>query len=444
MPKTAPTQEKRYLEAFEAFRGAGAARDPMWARHLRRKAIDSFRDLGFPIARRGNEEWKYTDVGPIARAPFQTPVTPARVEAGDLEPFTLGRPDWSRLVFVYGSYAEGLSSVSTQPHGVRVLDIAEAMATSPDLVEQHMARYADYGPNAFIALNTAFLHHGAFLHIPRGTLMEEPVHLLFLSTSQEEAVSYPRVMVLCGDESRATIIESYCGLSGGRYFTNAVTEMVVGAGARVDYYRLQRQSEDAFHVTNTQVTLGRDSNLLSVNIDLGGGVTRNNLNVLMGDEGGSCVLNGLYLVNGSQHVDNQVIVDHAMPYTTSRELYKGVLDGRSRSVFHGSIIVREGARKVDAHQLDKNLLLSDQAEADTKPTFWIYCDDVKCGHGAACGQIDETALFYLRSRGIGERAARGMLTRAFVSEVVESIGNEQVRSQVDALVQDRLQEWLGE
>ncbi|MBF8267829.1 MAG: Iron-regulated transporter permease protein SufD [Dehalococcoidia bacterium] len=446
MPKPASTltQEKRYLAAFASFERNGSAQDPAWAHRLRRAAIARFQSLGFPTARRGNEEWKYTDVGPIARAPFQTPVTPAGVEAGALERFALGKHGWSRLVFVDGAYAEELSSLSTLPPGVRVSNLAEVMAASPDLVEPHLARHADYESNAFTALNTAFLHDGALVHIPDGITVEEPIHLLFLSTSRQETASHPRVLILSGRGSRATIIESYGGPSRGRYFTNAVTEVVVGAGARVEHYNIQQQSEEAFHITTTQVTLGRDSAFSSVNIDLGGSVTRNNLNVLMGEEGCSCTLNGLYLVGGSQHVDNQVIVDHAKPYTTSRELYKGVLNGRSRSVFHGSIVVRKGARKVNANQVDKNLLLSDQAEADTKPAFWIYCDDVKCGHGAACGQIDETALFYLRSRGIGERAARSLLTRAFVSEVIDSIENEPVRAHVDTLVQAKLQEWLGE
>ena len=446
MAKATSEQEKRYLAAFDSFERNGSAQDPQWAHQLRRAAIAEFRELGFPTARRGNEEWKYTDVGPIAKTPFQTlvPSAPAKVEAAALERFTFDEPGWSRLVFVDGAYAQGLSSLSSLPDGVRVLNLAEAMASYPDLVEPHLARHADYGSNGFTALNTAFVHDGALVHVPDGTLLDEPVHLLFLSTSgEEEGVSHPRVLIVAGKDSRATIVESYGGLSRGRYFTNAVTEVLVGAGAKVDYYKVQRQSDRAFHITTTRVALERDSRFSSVNIDLGGGVSRNNLDVLMGDEGCSCVLNGLYLVTGSQHVDNQVIVDHAKPYTTSRELYKGILDGKSRSVFHGSIVVREGAVKVNANQVDKNLLLSDQAEADTKPAFWIYCDDVKCGHGAACGQIDEAALFYMRSRGIDERAARGMLTRAFVSEVIDSIENEAVRAHVDELVQAELQEWLG-
>ncbi|MCZ6891291.1 MAG: Fe-S cluster assembly protein SufD, partial [Chloroflexi bacterium] len=298
--------------------------------------------------------------------------------------------------------------------------------------------------NAFVALNTAFIHHGAFVHIPDGIRVEEPILLLFLSTAKDEdTVSHPRVLIVTGRESEATLIESYGSLADARHFVNAVAEVVVGQNSTLRYYTIQRQGEQAFHVTNTQAVLDRDASLSSVNIDLGGGLVRHNLNVLMGAEGASCILNGLYMTTRSQHVDNQVVIDHAKGHTTARELYKGILDGKSRTVFHGSIIVREGARKVDADQSDKNLLLSDQAEADTKPAFWIYCDDVKCTHGASCGQIDEEALFYMRSRGIGDREARSLLVRGFVSEIVDSIEYEPYRKHVDGLVQSTLREWLG-
>ena len=295
-----------------------------------------------------------------------------------------------------------------------------------------------------VALNTAFVHHGAFVHIPDGATVEEPIHLLFVSTAREEdTVTHPRVLIITGRDSSATVIESYGCLSDTRYFTNAVTELSLGQGSALRYYKVQRQSEQAFHITNTQAVLSQDSHLSSVNLDLGGGLVRNNLSALMEAQGAGCMLNGLYLVTRSQHVDNQVVVDHAKGYTTTRELYKGILDGKSRSVFHGSIIVREGAAKVDADQSDKNLLLSDQAEADTKPAFWIYCDDVICRHGAACGQIDEDALFYLRTRGLSEEAARRFLVRAFVSEVIDSIQCKPYRDHVDSLVQSTLRQWLG-
>jgi Fe-S cluster assembly protein SufD len=444
MEQRPATQEQAYLTALESFEKNGYANDPSWAHELRKVAMSKFQSLGFPTSRRGNEEWKYTDIGPIAKTTFRSLDSNAlpQVDAADVDRISLGEPGWSQLVFVNGGYSEELSSVSSLPAGVMVVNLVEAMRSTPDLVQAHLSLHAGYEANAFTALNTAFVHEGAFVHIPEGIQVDEPIRLLFLSMSQEETVTQSRVLIVAGKNSKAAIIESYAGISDGRYFSNAVTEIVVGDGSTVEYYKIQQQSEKAFHITTTEVALGKDSHFSSINIDLGGKLTRNDLNVLTEGEGSSSMLNGLYLVNGTQHVDNQVIIDHAKPYTTSRELYKGILDGKSRSVFHGSIIVREGAVKVNANQVDKNLLLSDQAEADTKPAFWVYCDDVKCGHGAACGQMDEAALFYMRSRGIDEEKARGLLTRAFVSEIIESISNESLRGQVDVLVQTKLQEWL--
>ena len=444
MAQRPPTQESIYLETFQALQRDGHAHDPAWVQLLRNEAISRFNDLGFPITRRGNEEWKYTNVGPLARVPFRPAAAEVKLQKADLRRLNLGESAKHQLVFVDGSYVEELSSVEELPAGVRVANLTEAMVTSPALLQEHLAHHASGETNAFVALNTAFVHHGAFVHIPDGVRVEEPVLLLFLSTAKDEdTVSHPRVLIITGGESEATLLESYISLADARHLVNAVAEVVVGQSSTLRYYTMQRQSEQAFHITNTQAVLGRDASFSSVNIDLGGGLVRHNLNVLMGAEGASCSLNGLYMTTRSQHVDNQVIIDHAKGHTTARELYKGILDGKSRTVFHGSIIVREGARKVDADQSDKNLLLSDQAEADTKPAFWIYCDDVKCTHGASCGQIDEEALFYMRSRGIGDREARSLLVRGFVSEIVDSIEYEPYRSHVDGLVQSTLREWLG-
>ena len=447
MTQRTATQEEAYLAASASFESNGASRDPAWARELRRDALDTFRSLGFPTARRGNEEWKYTDVSPIARVPvrFGESGTSPQVDAEAVARVSLGGASWPQLVFVNGRYSPALSNVDALPSGVTAVSLAEAMQSLPDLARPHLARHAVYGDNAFTALNTAFLHDGAFVHVGRGVRLDDPIRLLFIATDDgEETVSHPRALIVAGEESSASLLETYASLSAGQGFTNAVTEIVVGAAARLDYYKVQRQGHEAFHVTNTHVALERDSRFSSVNVDAGGRLTRNNLNLVTLEQDCSCSLTGFYMVTGRQHVDNQVIIDHAKPYTTSRELYKGILDGRSRSVFHGSIIVREGAVKVNANQVDKNLLLSDEAEADTKPAFWIYCDDVKCGHGAACGQMDPMALFYLRSRGIDERTARGLLTRAFLSEVIEGIANETLRTQMDALASDTLREWLGE
>ncbi|MEK7778197.1 MAG: Fe-S cluster assembly protein SufD [Chloroflexota bacterium] len=438
------TQEERYLAAFHSFQKNGADRDPGWVYQLREAAIARFNVLGFPVARRGNEEWKYTDIRPIATTHFQPATGPAQLTLPppELARLTFGHPEWSRIVFVDGVHSQQLSALAALPKGVTVLSLAQALVTHGDMVKQHMARYAPYESDAFTALNTAFVHDGAFVQVADGAVVEEPVHLLFLTTGRrQDTVAYPRVLILTGKNSKATVIESYAALDEGRSFTNTVTEVRMGPGSVLNYYKVQRQSQRAFHVSNTNVFNSTGASFNSVNLDLGGGLVRNNLNVLMGEEGCSCVLNGLYLLNGTQHVDNQVIIDHTSSYTTASELYKGILDGKSHSVFHGSIIVRKGIQKVNANQVDKNLLLSDQAEADTKPAFWIYSDDVKCGHGAACGQMDESALFYLKSRGMDDNLARRVLTRAFATQVIDSIENGAFRAAVDQIVQDKLLNW---
>ena len=436
------TDVKPYLAAYETSRRNGAAQEPLWLRAHREAAIVRFSDLGFPTARRGNEEWKYTNVAPIARTSFESPpmsVAPD-LRATDVEPFTIYGLHGPRLVFLDGCYVPELSTPSERSQDVSVISLGQALTAKPDLVEKSLAHYAGYQDDAFTALNTALHHDGAVVHLPGGYQQEEPIQLLFLSgTAGAPVASHPRVLVLAEDESSATVIESYAGLSEGQYLTNAITEIRVGPGALLRHYRVQRQSLNAFHIATTHVEQDRDSTFFSVTMDVGGMLARSSLNVRMGGQGSSCHLNGLYLTAGNQHVDNQVMLDHASPYTSSREMYKGVLDGSSRAVFHGSILVRPGAQKVDAQQTDKNLLLSHQAEVDTKPALWIYADDVKCGHGAASGTMDEEALFYLRSRGLDESAARRLLVRGFVGEVISAIEGELFRAYAEELAMGRLQ-----
>lgn len=445
MAQRSPTQESVYRDAFDGLFSGAQATSTIWLQKLRDDAILRFSNLGFPIERRGNEEWKYTNVGPLARIPFRPP--PAHVPAKSMEmnPHGLAKSEKHRLVFLDGHYVEKLSSVSALPEGVQVVNFTEATAKAPELLQEHLAQYASVRTDAFVALNTAFIDHGALVHIADGIQVKEPILLSFISTAKDEdTVTHPRILIVTGKETEATLLENYETLGDSRYFVNAVTEVIVGQNSNLRHYTMQQQSERAFHITNTQAILSRDASFSSVNIDLGGGLVRHNLNVLMQAEGANCNLHGLYMTTRSQHVDNQVVIDHAKGHTTTRELYKGILDGQSRTVFHGSIIVREGARKVDADQADKNLLLSDQAEADTKPAFWVYCDDVKCTHGASCGQIDEEALFYMQSRGISEYAARRFLVKGFVADIIDAIEYEPYRKHVDRLVQSTLQEWLGD
>ncbi len=436
------TSLENYITAFDSLE-KDCSPTHSWVQELRKSAFAKFNELGFPTARRGNEEWKYTDIRPLARHAFQPATHSNSVDPAQLRPYNPGNDRWHLAVFVDGKFNPQLSSLGSLPSGVRIESIASVISGPGSMAEQHVARHAAYEDNAFVALNTAFLQDGAFIHLDNGAMLEEPIHLLFITTSHDEEIDvYPRVLVLTGRDASASIVESHVGLSNGIYLSNAVTEIVLGAGASLRYYKMQRHSDKAYHISNTEAVLARDSYFSSVNIDLGGGLVRNNLNARMTEEGASTVLNGLYMATGTQHVDNQVIIEHIKGNTTANELYKGILDGKSRSVFHGSIIVREDAKGVNAYQVDKNLLLSKEAEAYTKPAFWVYTDDVRCGHGAACGQIDDDAMFYLRSRGMDETTARNFVIHGFVAEVIDSINQDQLRDHVSGLVHSKLEDWL--
>jgi Fe-S cluster assembly protein SufD len=405
-----------------------------WLQSIRQAAIERFGELGFPTTE--NEDWRFTNVAPIATIPFQT----ARYQyteaiAEKLRRSPLFDLDCSRLVFVNGVHSPELSAVGTLPPGVRADSFAAALGDQAPGLEAHLARYANAKDDAFVALNTAFIRDGAFVEVPKGLVLEKPIYLLFVTTTAgQPAVSHPRNLVIVGRESQATVIEAHVGLGEGTYFSNAVTEIEAGESAIVDYYKLQQEREQAFHIATLQVHQERSSNVTTNSISLGGALVRQEANAVLDGEGAECTLNGLYLVAGKQHVDNYTTIDHAKPHCNSRELYKGVLDGKSGAVFHGRIIVRKDAQKTDAKQSNKNLLLSDDAVINTKPQLEIYADDVKCTHGATVGQIDQEAIFYMRSRGIALAEARSLLTYAFTNDVVSRIKYEPLRARLtDAL-----------
>ena len=436
-------QTKRYVDAQLGLESNGYAQDPEWVRSLRASALSRFQELGFPTGRRGNEEWKYTDVGPIARLPFEPTIQEANGHAfsvEELESFAPGEPEWHRIAFVDGRFREDLSSIDRLPAAVRVMSLPQAITDGEQGVEDNLGRLAEFESDGFSALNTAFVREGVYVHLGDRADVENPIHIVYLLTAgAHEAVAYPRVLIVAGSDARATVVETYAAAEQEiQSLSNGVTEIVVGPGASIDRYTMQLQSERTFGIATAHAEVHENARFNSVYTDIGGALVRNNLSVDMIGEGGYCTLNGSYLVTRNQHIDNQVIIDHKVGHTGARELYKGILDGKSRSVFHGSIIVREGAAKVDALQEDKNLLLSDEAEADTKPAFWIYCDDVRCGHGAACGAVDQDAIFYLRSRGLDEATARQLLVRGFVAEIVDTISHQGVRSHVDRLVNQKL------
>ena len=330
----------------------------------------------------------------------------------------------SQLVFVNGVLREDLSSLRDLSGGVVAMDLSLALVDEKhhDVIRQHLARGVDYSINGFVALNTAMIGSGAFVRISKDVELEQPLSLLFLSDATGgEIAAFPRVLIIAEENSKATIIESYAAAVEGVTFTNAVVEIDLKDGARLEHYKVQRESAAAFHVAATDANLGPNSTYDSTTINFGAQLSRHDIGVKMAHEGAECWVDGLYVVSSGQHTDTHSVIDHQQPHCTSHQLYKGILDGKSRAVFNGKIFVRHGAQKTDAMQTNKNLLLSKEARVDTKPQLEILADDVKCAHGAAVGQIDEDELFYLETRGIHTELARNLLTYGFAEEVIGKI-----------------------
>jgi Fe-S cluster assembly protein SufD len=421
-----------YLSDFAA-RERNRAAAPPWLSRLRKTAMERFADLGFPTTRM--EDWRFTSVAPIAKTQFQLAAPAAGVTLNELLRVPLADLGGPRLVFVNGRFAEQLSSIESLGESGIGGSLARAVKAGDPLVSEHLAQHARCENQAFVALNTAFLEDGAFLQISKGAVVKEPIHIIYAAAGSAHPFAvHPRTLVVAGRDSQASIVESYFSLSDGVYFTNAVSEIVAGENAVIEHYKLQHESLRAFHVATLQVLQERSSSVTSHSISAGGALVRNDINAVLAAEGAECSLNGLYIVSADRHVDNHTAIDHAKPHCSSRELYKGILDGRSTAVFNGKIIVRKDAQKTDAKQTNKNLLLSSEATINTKPQLEIYADDVKCTHGATVGQLGEELIFYLRSRGIGYEDARTLLTYAFASDVTARMKAEPIRAKLDELL----------
>jgi len=360
-------------------------------RQAREAGFERFAKLGFPTTH--DEEWRFTNVARIARANFQSGEAKLTLKA---------------------------------PAGVEVLDASEAGLD--------LSRYASAG-TPFAALNTAFLNQVVVLRVPRGVVIEDPIEIAYEANAA--AADHPRSVILVGANAQCSIVETYSGQ--GQYLTNAVTQIVAGEGAVVDHYKVQQEDRAAFHIATLDATLGRSANFSTTSISLGAALARNDVNAVL-SEGSEATLNGLYLVNGSQHVDNHTVIDHAKPHGTSHELYKGILDGKSSAVFNGRIMVRKDAQKTDSKQTNKNLVLSDEAVIDTKPELQIFADDVRCTHGATIGQLDSEALFYLQSRGIGRADARNLLTYAFAQDITDRIKIASLRERLERSLFEKFHE----
>jgi Fe-S cluster assembly protein SufD len=436
-PPTTPVGVTAPLAAFDAFQKDGARRFPAWVNELRQAGISRFAALGFPTPRM--EDWRYTNITPIAQWSFKPAVNPPPVAltAADAARFAFAGLGGSRLVFVNGHFAPELSAVIPRA-GVKVGSLAAAISGDAGLVQGHLGRYASATDQPFRALNAAFFADGAFIFVSKNTVVEEPVHLLFIAAGDGAAV-HPRNLIVVEAGSQLKVVESCVSANGAPGFTNAVTEIAVGEGAGVEHCKFQDESPKAFHVATIQSSLARGSRFVTHSISTGAQIARHDVNTVMTGEGVECVLNGLYVASGSQLVDHHMIVDHAQPRCASHEFFHGILGGASRGVFNGKIFVRPGAQQTDAKQTNRNLLLTDEATVDTKPQLEIFADDVKCTHGATVGRLDEDAIFYLRSRGIPHKAARRMLTQAFAGNILARIGIAPVRKQLDEFLQNRLE-----
>ena len=408
---------------------------PAWLTALRQQGGERFAELGLPRSK--DEEWRFTPISPIATATFGTPPE-ATVSLDALAPFMFGHAEWPRLVFVNGRYNAELSSLGLDT-GVRAMSLAEALRTNPGL-EQNLGRHVALDATPFVAWNTGQIADGAFVHVSARADLAHPVHLLYVTApGTAESAVYPRNLVVVEREARASIIESYVTLAPSeRYLTNVVTEVVVGENAWVEHARIQRESEQAFHIGLTHVAQARDSHYRNFSFAMGGAIARHDLRSHLNAANVESLLYGLYFGRDEQLVDNHTAIFHDHPNCRSWEVYKGILDGRSHGVFNGKIFVTPEAQKTDAKQTNRALLLSETAKIDTKPQLEIFADDVKCTHGATVGALNEQMLFYLQSRCIPRAAARRFLTYAFAAEVVAEVALEPVRAELDRLVQERV------
>lgn len=426
-----------YLQQFKDVETRTREAEGSWLSQLRRRAIEDFSSAGFPTTHQ--EEWRYTNVDPILATQFRpAPDTANGLSPERLSPFTLGTGIGSLLTFVNGRFSKKLSQLGSLPPGVRVESLAAALGNGSSDLELYLGRHAETNGHPFAALNTAFLDDGALVVIPADVDLKEPIQIVFTTTPGDAVVTHPRVLIVGGKNSRASIVESYVGFGDRPYFTNAVTEIVAQDNSAIEHCRMLQEGSGSYHVSTTQSHLDRDSSVVSHNYVLGGSLVRNHVNSVLDAEGAESTLYGLYVIADRQHVDNHTRIDHAKPHCSSREIYKGILDGQSRGIFNGRVIVRPDAQKTDAKQTNRNLLLSREALADTNPELEIYADDVKCTHGATIGQLDEDALFYLRSRGLSEEAARNVLIYAFAGELVDAVKLAPAREYLKKLLHERL------
>jgi Fe-S cluster assembly protein SufD len=420
---------QRLLAGLAQPTAAVASPQPGWLKVLRADALERVGALTVPSPR--DEAWRFTDISALTRRSFHPPATPTALRAGDIEQFAVAEAS-TRLVFVDGVHAPQLSSAGDPV----AANLAAAVNIDAASIKAHLGRHAGFRDSLFTALNTAFLHDAAVVIVPRDTVVATPVHVLFIAT-QPEVACHPRILLVAGDGSAVTLIEDYVALHQGAYFNNSVVEVAVGANAKIEHVRVQRESGEAFHVGACAVSLAQESRYHGVNVAFGAKISRLGLDVLQTAAATHCSLDGLALIGARQLADTHTHIDHAQPHGTSRQLHKCIVDGSAHAVFNGKVMVRPGAQQTDSAQSSRNLLLTGKALVDTQPQLEIFADDVKCAHGATVGQLDPDQVFYLQSRGLAEAAARNLLTYAFGAEVIDRIPVASLRAKLEQAVLER-------
>lgn len=428
------TAETRYVDQFKQFSANGGKSAPAWLKELREDAIGRFENLGFPTTR--NEEWRFTSVKDIVAQQYEL-ATKRELPSLDVAAVAVSPGDSHRIILVNGKFVAGPAPESL-PDGVAIHSLGRAFESHGELVRLHLAKYSRERENVFAALNAAFITDGVFVFVPPEIVLDRPIEIIYVSTSNRPMVCHPRCLVIVGRGAKSVIIENFTALEGSEYFTNAVSEVVLDANADIGLYRIQREATNAHHVATTQIYQSRDSRFSLTTVAFGAALARHDIQVVLDGEGAECSLRGVYSIRGSQHTDHHTVIDHAKPHCNSFEHLNGVMDDSSRGVFNGRIIVRKGAQKTDAKQNNGNLLLTESARADSQPQLEIYADDVRCTHGATLGPLDQQSLFYLESRGIGEADAKQLLTYGFGAEVFAAVPDSALRERLNRLLKDHL------
>lgn len=428
--------KQHLINQFDEFEGLLNGENTPEIHRIREDALKNFSELSFPTLK--DEEWRYTNIAPLMKHNFSLPLEDVKISDEMVNKFSFDSMKTNLIVFINGKYSEENSELLDLPEGTIIGSVSEAVKNNSELVNKHFSKYANYNNQIFTALSTAYTKDGAFVYVPEGKIIDAPIHILFITTaSDDKLIIQPRNLFIAGKNSQVSIIEHYVSETDNIFFTNAVTEIVVGDNANVDHYKLQEESKNAFHIARIEIDQEKSSNFTSHSISTGGAITRNDNNARFNNEGGECTLNGLFLLEDKQLFDAHTLIDHANPNCNSHEHYKGILDDNARGVFNGKVFVREDAQKTNAFQQNNNILLSDNALVNTKPQLEIFADDVKCSHGATIGQLDEDARFYLKSRGIGEKAANSILIHAFASDVIKSIKIESIKDYLEDILSKR-------